>query len=132
MSLSKAKVQQISQEMKTALKEIAQKHGLDVNIGNIGYNCTKFSTKLTVSVLGNHGENQEADKKEFELYAPRFGIKPSAFGKTFDLSGKQATVIGIKPRAKKYPVIVETTTGKYKVNTIMLPNSLTTKETALI
>jgi hypothetical protein len=46
-------------------------------------------------------------KALFDVCAPRFGLKPEDFGRTFSFRGSDYRVTGIAPRGASYPVLAE-------------------------
>lgn len=106
----------LQQEMQSACREIAEKHGLrfaeddlhDVNL-QLG-----FSYTIRFGVPMEDGSLFEPDKALFEVLAPQYGLKPSDFGKEFEDRGERFRIIGLEPRRPKYPVNVERLSNRQK------------------
>lgn len=100
-----------------ALKSVETKFGVKIQVGGGTFNDTEFSTKLRIS-LGD----VDVAKKDWERYCRSFGLKPEQFGSTFESNGTTYTVCGIKPRAKRFPVIGVNANGtRYKFPANRLP-----------
>lgn len=114
MNISPKTLDQFRGDFDKAMKALEAQYGVSIELGRIGYDDSKFSAKMTVysASEGNNGKQEE-----WASYAPLFGLNESWFGQTVKLSsGKVGTIVGIAPRSKKYPVIVDTTDGKsYKM-----------------
>ena len=93
----------VDKAIEDALKQVEQQFGISINVGGGSLSDHEFTTKLTVRT----GDGSDAARKQFELYAFRFGLNDSDFGKTFTAQGEQYQVTGIKPRSRKYPVIAK-------------------------
>lgn len=91
-----------------ALTEALAEHGLTATIGNITYSDADFNCKLTVSC----GSDEDAAKREFEKNAFRFGLTADDYGRDFNFNGKMFKLIGIKPKASKYPLVGLGSDGK--------------------
>ena len=97
----------ILEEAREALAVVADKHGLVLERKH----CTYSSTEAPVAfkfVVPQRTENGEAiDPKEtaFKHLAPAFGLEPDDYGKKFRTFNGVYLVCGIKPKARKYPVL---------------------------
>lgn len=105
--MDKSEVIKINAEIKEALKVIALKHKLDINLGNVTYSATEFNTKLTVKVTELNGKSLE--QIEFEKYAPLFGFKPEDYRRMADQksNGRAYLIVGFKPASPKFCLLAE-------------------------
>jgi len=108
-------------EVRTTITEILTKelakHGLSANLGNIRYSDNDFKCQLTISM----GSVEDAGQREWDKYAPLFGLDKEDFGTLFVNNGKTFEVTGIAPRSRKYPVLVVDDSGKqYKFSVNVL------------
>ena len=90
-----------------AVNDALGKYGLTAELGNISFTATDFNAKIKVSC----GSSEDAARREFEKYAPRFGLDPDDFGTSFRQGGTIFTVVGIKPKSHKYPVLAANKRG---------------------
>ncbi|ERP98381.1 hypothetical protein Q669_20645 [Labrenzia sp. C1B10] len=106
----------LQDEMRTACREIAEKHGLcfadddlhDVNL-RVGLSYT-----IRLGLPMEDGSLFEPDREMFEILAPQYGLDPSDFGKEFDDRGERFRVTGLEPRRPKYPVNAERLSDRRK------------------
>ena len=127
MSITKASLPRIRNDINAALAAVEAKHNIRFNIGRITYETgSNFRTKLeAVSTADHSGNAINPDKIQFEKNAWRVGVKKDAFGQKFTSGRKHFTITGINTRAKKYPINAVTASGKrYKFPVSMLPSSL--------
>jgi len=93
----------IDNAINDALKQVEAQFGVTIKIGGGRFSSNEFTTKITVST----GDGTDAAKEKFGLYAFRYNLKNSDFGKTFTSNGEIFRISGIKPRGKKYPIMAE-------------------------
>ena len=108
-------LRQVRADLILALSKVEIAHGITIEVGGIRFQPDSFRVRLEAktSATGNTSiDKTDHAKKEFELYAPSFGIKPAVFGTTFSYRGKTYTVCGIKPRSFKFPVLATSDRGK--------------------
>lgn len=107
MVLNREKIKQFRREMEKKLNEYAKEKGVQITIGHIKYDNTSFVAKVKVVLAGNQ---EEAERLEFEKDSSLFGLKKEDYGKEIKLSnmGKivEYTLIGLSPKSSKYPLIV--------------------------
>lgn len=106
--ITNSNIDPIQADIKAALAAVEEKYGITVGFGRISYDNSNYTTKMSVSV----GDADQAAKAEFERYCFKFNIKAEAFGTTFRAHGEEFTVCGIKPKAKKMPIIATNAAGK--------------------
>lgn len=94
-------VRMLRHELESTLKEFGSKYGLTIDVGSIRFSDEDFTTKVKVSC----GSSGDAAKREFERYAWKFGLKKDDYGRDFTHGGTRFTVVGIKPRSRRYPII---------------------------
>lgn len=123
MIFTKTALNTIRTDLNAALAVVAAKHGITLDFKNISYSDNSFRTTL-------HGSSSESavdnNKSEFERYAARFGINVTAFNETFINRGDTFTIVGIKPRSHKYPILAkQRSNGKtYKMPMSAIPAEL--------
>lgn len=106
--LTATNIDPIQADIKAALAAVEEKYGVTIGFGGIRYDSAQYGSKMTVTI----GNADEAAKAEFDKYCWKFNLKPSAFGSTFTTQGQTFTVVGIKPKGKKYPVLAKNAAGK--------------------
>jgi len=107
------------EEVREALKEVAEKYNFNIEAGKIKYTDISFDMSLSVTEKEVDGKSYEV--LEFEKYCNMYGLKSSDYGKKFTSNGKIFTLSGFKPRATKLPVIAKDEKGqgyKFTVETV--------------
>lgn len=101
----KANLKVIRKDIDDALKQVMEKHGIDLSIGNISFDAGRFTTRLTAKV-GVSEENKEM------LKIPMFQVHGFNIGDTFKHNTKIMKVVGYNPRRPKNCVELEDQNGK--------------------
>ncbi len=113
MTFDKSTMEMIRKEMNDVLSRYGAPKDIQFKIGNITYDDNSFRTTLKVVNVGN-GHNP--DKAEFEKFCWKFGLPNRAYGKIINWKGIDYKIAAIRPRARKYPVLLENLqTGERKV-----------------
>lgn len=135
-SFTHASVRALRAEIDAALKQVADKHGLIMGLGNARFSPTEMHfTKLSIvpkvtptvnslqtastpSATSNGVDPyQTLEIRAFISLAFQFGLKKEWLGKQFlGNGGTRYTIVGLKPSYRKYPVIaVGPQGGRYKI-----------------
>jgi len=103
-------VGEVNEAIRKAMREVAERFGLEYTPERFKFSDTATHTKVALTVPK---DNQRAD---FEKHCGRFGLKPEHFGAKFQCEGREFTITGLKPRNRKYPILVEGARGgRYKM-----------------
>lgn len=114
-SFNRQNIRQINSELEAALKQVAEKYGLEVKLGNTRFTGDNFSTKVQVATVAEGGITMSKEATDFNRYKTILGINIE-LGQEFQRSGKTFTIMGLKPRSKKYPILAKCSDGKtYKL-----------------
>jgi hypothetical protein len=97
---TKANLGTIRADIDKALAEVAKKHSISLDLGNISFEANKFSVKLTSTI----GDGSEYEKTNFERKCFVYDIPKDWFGKTFKADGRTFEITGINTRASKSPI----------------------------
>ena len=108
-SVDRSSVKMILEEARVALDAIAEKHGVILERKHCTYSSTEIPVafKFVVPERTEDGEAIDPKETEFRKLAPRFGLEPDDYGKMFKTFNGVFRVCGIKPKARKYPVLGE-------------------------
>ena len=108
---NKSNLPSFRDQFQKAIASLEKETGVKIDLGNISFNNTQFTTKLTVTAVGASGDT---DKIKFEADAKRmYGIKPEDYGRKFSSHTGTHKLVGLKPTSYKYPLIGEDVkTGK--------------------
>ena len=106
-SVDRGTVKMILEEARVALDAIAEKHGVILERKHCTYSSTEIPVafKFVVPERTEDGEAIDPKETEFRKLAPRFGLEPDDYGKKFRTFNGVYRVCGIKPKARKYPVL---------------------------
>ncbi len=95
----------IRADIESALKTVAEQHGVTFALGNTDYTPGSFSVRLEAKRDGG-------DKRDFEQYAASYGLRASDFGATFMYRNAKYTISGINPGAGTYPIVTSREDGE--------------------
>lgn len=95
-----------------ALEKLGEQFGLSIKVESGSFQRNNFRCKVEAKVLGEDGTMEASDKAEFELHAPRFGLKPEMFGQTVSINDRPFTICGIRKNAHKNVVCIKSKAGK--------------------
>jgi len=111
MSLDRATVKKIRELMQTALddldveEEIGQK--IKFSVGNASFSGNSVTFKVEGATMGEDGQVNNKAADDFRRYANLWGLSPDDLGREISVNGKTMTIVGGKPRSKKYPILAE-------------------------
>ncbi len=104
---NRANLKTLRTDIDNALEAVLAKHGLSGSIGRISFSANEFKTRLTVGT----GSTDDTAERTFKENACRFGLTGDEFGKSFTQGSTKFTIVGMKPRNHKYPIIAENAKG---------------------
>jgi hypothetical protein len=93
----------LRKDINDALAKIGEKYNIDATIGAIRYDASGFRTTIEATVKSVNGKS--GAQIEYEMYARKFMIEPSTFGKIFTYGGVKYQITGIDRNARKYPIL---------------------------
>lgn len=106
-------IRAIKQDMRDALESVAEKHGISIEVPVGGsFYPTRANVKVEVSTFGEDGQAKSKKADDFAILATRYGLDPSDLGRTFKQGRHTFTVIGLNPRAHKFPINCDRDDGK--------------------
>lgn len=98
--------------MNSALKDVGNQFGIEIEVGNGSYTSDETTFKVKLSILDEDGDSKQ-DKSVFILYGVRHGFSAEDFGKDFTYRGGQFKITGWSRRRWKLPVATkEISTGR--------------------
>ena len=105
-------------------KEIEEELNIKFKVGNISYSNEYATIKLEASDIGENGEALSKEAISFQKLAEFYGLKASDLGKTFKVMGNTYKIVGLKPRSKKYPILVQKGNSTYKMDVETIQRAL--------
>ena len=98
-------------DINAALAEIGKKYGFTASIGNISFNDAGFHSTIQARV-NDVGNGKSGAQLEYEAMSGKFGLAPDSFGKWISSNGDMYQIVGLRPRARKYPVLGRNANGE--------------------
>jgi hypothetical protein len=122
MKMTRLNLQGFRNSFQNQLKDLEQHYGVKVELGNISFRDNQFTTKMTVTNVGDASTSLAEVK--FGNLCSKYGFQKSDYNRTVMVNGKKYKLVGFKPRATRYPCIVENVKGQYKMGAFMVKNGL--------
>jgi len=110
--LDRATVTYIRKHLEAALKPLAEKLGVAIDLGSCAFRASNCRFQLNIAVLDSKGEAITEESDSFRRNAKLFGFEPVDLGKEFTFQGQLYTICGLKTKSRKYPVIARSCNGK--------------------
>lgn len=100
-------VSKVLEECRTALEPIAEKYGLVLDDKGRSYRREALPVmfQFLVEERDESGKVLTAVAKDFVNTAPLHGLRPEDLGRQFETGKGRYEICGMKPRARKYPVL---------------------------
>jgi hypothetical protein len=106
MPIDRQTAQTLGREIEEALREIAERHSLTVELRGGTYDASTFRPRVEF-------KTSTADQDEFTRYANHYDLDPGDFGREFVSQGRTFRISGIAPRSPKRPILCdEVATGR--------------------
>lgn len=104
--MDRAAAKQIGEAVEEALQMVAEDLGLEVEVrgGRFDSHVGTYAPKITFGLGG-------AEQRAFESIAALFEMQPEDYGAEFTANGQTYKLVGLNPRAPKYPAICEDPSG---------------------
>lgn len=122
MNINRRNLNAFRNSFENSVKDLEEHYGVKLELGRITFTNHQFSGKLTVINVDDPSTNLEEVK--FGNLCTKYGFTKSDYNRTVMVNGKKFKLIGFKPRATRYPCLVENDKGQYKMGTYMVKNGL--------
>jgi len=110
--LDKPTVTYIRKHLDAALKPLAEKLGVAIDLGQCTFEVSNCRFQLKIAVRDSSGKAITEEAESFKHNAKLFGLEPADLGKEFNFQGQPYTVCGLRTKSRKYPVIARASNGK--------------------
>ena len=104
----------IRDELKKELQTVGEKLGVFIEIGSGSFTPTELGMHLNVTLREGY-DGKTGKQAQFERHAFMFGLSDKSFGKQFSYGGKIYKITGIRPKARKNPVLATDIVGKESI-----------------
>jgi hypothetical protein len=113
-TFDKTNLKALRVSLDSALKQVAEEHGIALSIGNISFQDDEFTTRLTGRSGATTTESAQQVKwrKSFLSSCAFVGMKPEDLGKTVTVKGKPQVIVGLRLRAVN-DIVLRTVEGKF-------------------
>jgi len=101
----------INEEIKTALKAIAEKHGVKLGGIRISFSPQNAGFRFDLSTVSENGVVNDRYRQSFIANAFQYGLEASDLDKTFSYGGKTYTITGLNTRRHSRPIITKRSDG---------------------
>jgi len=102
----------LHREIYDAIQEIAARRGIQLTVGRSTYTAENATIKIEAAVKSGDGTAITREATAFRELAHLYGLQPSDLGRTFTLSGTEYTIVGLRTRATRAPILARTSDGK--------------------
>jgi len=127
MAFTKEQLKSFRSDFELATKELSKKYGVKIQIGNITYNETSFTSRLTVEQIDGTTGDKKIDLKKFDLYKQLLGLNCDQGYSFRDSKGLSLTVFDIDSKKYKNPIVLKCTNGKEYVASVDYVNFMVMK-----
>jgi hypothetical protein len=110
--LDKPTVTYIRKHLEAALKPLAERLGVAIDLGQCTFEVSNCRFQLKIAVRDSNGKAITEETESFKRNAKLFGLEPADLGKEFNYQGQPYTICGLRTKSRKYPVIGRAGNGK--------------------
>jgi hypothetical protein len=108
--ITESKIKKVQDKIKAAIAKIEKEENVSIGFSSIKYNSAYYSTTMKVLTT----EKCEKVSSVYESICRQLGFTQNVVGMKFQGNSGEMTIIDIKTKNRKYPVIAEGKTGTYK------------------
>lgn len=98
--LQTKEIDPLRQDINVALQSVAEKYGISIKAGNASYNDESVQFKLVCTTMGENGQVETKEAKDFKVYASMYGLNKEDLGKEFTAGRDKFQITGLKPRSR--------------------------------
>lgn len=98
MEFNRSEFELFRNDVNAALKQVATKHGVEIECGKISYTNFDFTMQLKVVKSDGHVDGKRGI---FEQECILFGFKPEDYNREFNANGKSFKLVGFNHKSPK-------------------------------
>jgi hypothetical protein len=91
-------------EARSAVEEVASRHGLTVEKIRSSYNQSEIGLRIALTVTGSQGDRERSN---FDSLCSLCGLKPEHFRANVEAQREAYVLVGFRPNARKRPVLLQ-------------------------
>jgi hypothetical protein len=124
MEVTAELLRQLGPEIQMALVDVGRRLGVGFTVGRASCTGLNATFKLEVGVVGDDGQVATRESESFKSLAPMYGLNDSDLGREFVWRGKLHKIVGLNPKATRFPVLTESCGRKYKASVVAVKSAL--------
>jgi hypothetical protein len=105
--LTKEAVRALHADLNTAAAALATKHGVVITVKQIRYGTQNAVATLDIAAVDAEGVVYSREREAWADLAVDYGLDPALLDKEVVLNKYRYRVVGLNPRARKRPVLIE-------------------------
>lgn len=105
--MDKQLAERIGRDVKNILEAIADKYGMTVEYRGGVYDSFAGTYKPKIEF-----KSADTGRKEFDRWAPLYGLKPESFGAEFVAGGRKFAIVGVAPKSTRRPILAKGEDGR--------------------
>lgn len=113
--MNKKSVKELKNQLEKGLKELQDKLGINIKVGNALFGATSVVFKVECAEIDKDGKAMTCETEDFKKYASMCGLKADDLNRKFNYKGEKAQIIGFASRSRKYPILVKVGKKTYKM-----------------
>ena len=110
-SFDRQNLKMLSADINEALQAVAKDYGIAIKTNGGTYDHVSFRLKVECSLMQD-GKAITKEETSFKQYASMYGMNPEDLGKNIIVGGKAYKVMGLRPSARRFPILAERYDGK--------------------
>ncbi len=100
-------------DIDAALAAVGAKHGISLSAGNARFDANTVTFKLNCVLLNSDGKAETREMLDLKALYPQLVNKRVSIGPRTN-----GTIVGFNARAQKYPFLLKTPKGVYKISSV--------------
>lgn len=122
MTIDTTTLQAFRKDFEQAVKDLEAKYEIKLKLGNISYTSEKFSCKLEAVSIEEGQEGKSVTliqaEKDWNSYCGLYDLDKEMLGKTIKVKGDPYKILGLMPKRRKFPILVEDKKGNQVLLTV--------------
>jgi hypothetical protein len=104
-SFDRATCRVVSTRIEALLAPLADELGIKIQTKGGRFSGQSYTLKVECATVSEDGNVMTQEAQDFQVYAFRYGLDADDLFTTFERNGSTWTLVGCKPRSRKYPLL---------------------------